>query len=410
MPTAKIIANWKKNVFDAVYWLEGEEPFYIDQVVEYAEKHLLAEAEQAFNMTIFYGKDADWAQVINACKRYSVFAEKQVVILKEAQHMGQIEKLLSYIENPLSSTIFIVAHKDKNVDGRSALAKALKTKAVVVSTKKMYDNKLPEWVMTWVSERGYQINAKAVQIIVDHIGNDLNRIQNELEKLIESNRANGHTIKLLFANYPHMPTGQLPEKDFFEQLVAFAKKHDILIVHDNPYSFILNETPSSLLSINGAIDVVLELNSLSKSSNMAGWRVGMLIASKQHIKEVLRFKSNMDSGMFLPLQLAAAKALSLDKDWYDSINKIYRERRTKVFELLDLLKCDYAKDQVGMFVWAKIPAKYKNGYELSDEVLYNSNVFITPGGIFGSAGDNYIRVSLCGSIERFEEAIRRINT
>ena len=184
MPTAKIIANWKKNVFDAVYWLEGEEPFYIDQVVDYAEKHLLAEAEQAFNMTIFYGKDADWAQVINACKRYPVFAEKQVVILKEAQHMGQIEKLLSYIENPLSSTIFIVAHKDKNVDGRSALAKALKTKAVVVSTKKMYDNKLPEWVMTWVTERGYQINAKAVQIIVDHIGNDLNRIQNELEKLI----------------------------------------------------------------------------------------------------------------------------------------------------------------------------------------------------------------------------------
>jgi DNA polymerase-3 subunit delta len=184
MPTSKIIANWKKNVYDAIYWLEGEEPFYIDQVVEFAEKHLLPEAEQAFNLTIFYGKDADWAQVLNACKRYPVFAEKQVVILKEAQHMGQIEKLLSYVEQPLSSTIFIVAHKDKNVDGRSALAKALKTKAVVVSTKKMYDNKLPDWVMNWVAERGYQISSKAVQIIVDHIGNDLSRIQNELEKLI----------------------------------------------------------------------------------------------------------------------------------------------------------------------------------------------------------------------------------
>lgn len=184
MPISKIIANWKNNVFDAVYWLEGEEPFYIDQVVEYAEKHLLAEGERAFNLTLFYGKDADWAQVINACKRYPVFAEKQVVILKEAQHMNQIDKLLSYIDKPLSSTIFIVAHKDKNVDGRSALAKALKTKAVVVSTKKMYDNKLPEWVMGWVTERGYQISPKAVQIIVDHIGNDLSRIQNELEKLI----------------------------------------------------------------------------------------------------------------------------------------------------------------------------------------------------------------------------------
>jgi DNA polymerase-3 subunit delta len=184
MPISKIIANWKKNVFDAVYWLEGEEPFYIDQLVNYAEKHLLAEEEQAFNLTIFYGKDADWTQVINACKRYPVFAEKQVVIIKEAQHMGQLDKLLSYIENPLSSTILIVAHKDKNVDGRSVLAKTLKTKAIVLSTKKMYDNKLPEWVSGWVAERGYQISPKAVQIIVDHIGNDLNRIQNELEKLI----------------------------------------------------------------------------------------------------------------------------------------------------------------------------------------------------------------------------------
>ena len=184
MPISKIIANWKKNVFDAVYWLEGEEPFYIDQLVNYAEKQLLSEEELAFNLTIFYGKDADWAQVINACKRYPVFAERQVVIIKEAQHMGQLDKLLSYIENPLSSTILIVAHKDKNVDGRSVLAKTLKTKAVVLSTKKMYDNKLPEWVSGWVADRSYQIAPKAVQIIVDHIGNDLNRIQNELEKLI----------------------------------------------------------------------------------------------------------------------------------------------------------------------------------------------------------------------------------
>ena len=183
MPTSKIITNWKKKVFDAIYWLEGEEPFYIDQVVEYAEKHLLPEADQAFNLSVFYGKDAQWPDVINACKRYPVFAEKQVVILKEAQHMGQIDKLLSYVENPLSSTIFIVAHKDKNVDGRSALAKALKTKAVVVSTKKMYDSKLPEWVSGWVSDHQFQIAPKAIQMIVDHIGNDLNRIQNELEKL-----------------------------------------------------------------------------------------------------------------------------------------------------------------------------------------------------------------------------------
>ncbi|MDE3234668.1 MAG: aminotransferase class I/II-fold pyridoxal phosphate-dependent enzyme [Bacteroidota bacterium] len=215
-------------------------------------------------------------------------------------------------------------------------------------------------------------------------------------------------VKLMFVNYPHMPTGQLPEQEFFEQLVAFAKANGILIVHDNPYSFILNDNPQSLLSVAGAKDVVLELNSLSKSQNMAGWRVGMLCGSKQNIDDVLKFKSNMDSGMFLPLQLAAAKALSLDKSWYDGVNKVYRERREKVFELLDLLQCEYAKNQVGMFVWAKIPAQYKDGYELSDKVLYNANVFITPGGIFGTAGEEYIRVSLCGSIERFEEAINRI--
>ncbi len=215
-------------------------------------------------------------------------------------------------------------------------------------------------------------------------------------------------VKLMWVNYPHMPTGQLPSKLLFEKLVAFAKKHQILICHDNPYSFILNETPMSLLMIEGAKEVVIELNSLSKSQNMAGWRVGMLIAAEERINEILRFKSNMDSGMFLPVQLAAAKALSLDKSWYDSVNKIYQARREKVFELLDVLKCVYSKEQVGMFVWAKIPSEYKDGYALSDKVLYDANVFITPGGIFGSAGNDYIRVSLCGSVEKFSEAIKRI--
>ena len=217
-------------------------------------------------------------------------------------------------------------------------------------------------------------------------------------------------VKLLFVNYPQMPTGTNGNKTLFEKIVAFGKQHNILIVHDNPYSFILNDKPLSLLAVEGAKDVVIELNSLSKSHNMAGWRMGMLCGAKERIDEVLRFKSNMDSGMFLPAQLAAAKALSLEEEWHNEVNKIYNERRVKVFELLDLLNCTYSTIQVGMFVWAKIPSKYKTGYEVSDEVLYNSNVFITPGGIFGSAGDGYIRVSLCGSIERFEEAIDRIKT
>lgn len=224
-------------------------------------------------------------------------------------------------------------------------------------------------------------------------------------------------IKGWFVNYPHMPTGANGNKALFEKIVDFGKKHNILIIHDNPYSFILNDAPISLLSVDGAKDIVIELNSLSKSHNMAGWRVGTLCSSKEHIDNVLKFKSNMDSGMFLPLQLAAAKALQLDKDWHDGLNSIYAERRKKVFEIMDLLGCEYSKNQVGMFVWAKVDATKLSeikehqlgiGGLLSDNVLYNSNVFITPGGIFGSAGNDYIRISLCGSIERFEEAITRI--
>lgn len=214
--------------------------------------------------------------------------------------------------------------------------------------------------------------------------------------------------KLMFVNYPHMPTGQLPTKELFTKLVAFAKKHQILLVNDNPYSFILNDKPLSILSIPGAKEVAIELNSLSKSHNMAGWRIGMLVGAKQRIDEILRFKSNMDSGMFLPLQLAAAKALQLGEDWHREVNKIYKARRLKVVELLHLLHCSFDEKQAGLFMWAAIPAGYKDGYELADKILYQSNVFITPGGIFGNAGDKYVRISLCSSEEKLIEAIARI--
>lgn len=216
-------------------------------------------------------------------------------------------------------------------------------------------------------------------------------------------------VKLMFVNYPHMPTGQQVGTGLFEELVHFAKEHHILLVHDNPYSFILNDNPVSLMTVPGAKEVALELNSLSKSHNMAGWRVGMLCGSKERIEEVLRFKSNMDSGMFMPLQLAAAKALSLGADWYSHINSIYAERRTKVYQILDLLNCRYELTQVGLFVWAKIPDHYEDAYTLSDEILYGANVFLTPGGIFGSQGNRYIRISLCGDLSRFEQAITRIS-
>ncbi len=215
-------------------------------------------------------------------------------------------------------------------------------------------------------------------------------------------------VKILFVNYPHMPTGQLPSAALFSRLVGWAARHQVLLVHDNPYSFILNDHPMSLLQVKGAMENVIELNSLSKSHNMAGWRVGVLIAARERIDEILRFKSNMDSGMFLPVQLAAAKALSLGKEWFSSLNAIYRERQQAVFRLLENLGCDFSRDQAGLFVWAKVPGTYADGYALSDKVLYQANVFITPGGIFGDAGKDYVRVSLCCPVTRIEAAIERI--
>ena len=229
-----------------------------------------------------------------------------------------------------------------------------------------------------------------------------------LGSLIKARDKGDGRASVFFVNYPHMPTGQLPAFSFFEALVAFAKENNLLLVHDNPYSFILNDKPLSILAAEGAKAVAVELNSLSKSQNMAGWRVGMLCGAKQRIEEVLRFKSNMDSGMFLPVQLAAAKALTLGKEWYDEVNTVYRMRREKVYDLLELLKCTFSRDQAGMFLWAAVPEVYKDGYELADAILYKANVFITPGGIFGSAGNGYIRISLCGSVERFDEAIQRV--
>jgi LL-diaminopimelate aminotransferase len=227
----------------------------------------------------------------------------------------------------------------------------------------------------------------------------------DIDKL--SKRKDLNKVKLMWLNYPNMPTGAKATKEFFEELVAFAKENQILLINDNPYSFVLNTEHLSLLSVEGAREVALELNSLSKSHNMAGWRVGMLAGKSEFLSDILRFKSNMDSGMFLPVQLAAVQALSNDQHWFDELNTIYKVRQEKVFELLHFLACKFDPKQTGMFVWAKIPSNYKSGYELSDKILYDAKVFITPGGIFGSRGDKFIRVSLCSNLEIFEEAIKR---
>ena len=184
MSADKIINEWKKKKFKPVYWLEGEEEFFIDQVMDYAEHHLLSEAEAGFNKTVFYGKDANWADVVTACRRYPMFAERQVVLLKEAQQMRDVEKLEMYVDHPLSSTVFVVSYKEKKVDGRSKFAKLLKEKGEVFTTKKLYDYQMPEWTSELIKSKGYTISNKALLLLVDHIGNDLSRMHNEIEKVL----------------------------------------------------------------------------------------------------------------------------------------------------------------------------------------------------------------------------------
>jgi LL-diaminopimelate aminotransferase len=214
-------------------------------------------------------------------------------------------------------------------------------------------------------------------------------------------------VKLMWLGYPHMPTGARGSLALFEKLIAFAKKHNLLLVNDNPYSFVLNDNPMSLLQVEGALDVALEMNSLSKTFNMAGWRVGMVLGNATLIDAVLKIKSNMDSGMFYGIQKGAVAALNSDKSWFEDMNKIYRKRRVLTEQLAEKLGCEVYKEGVGLFVWAKLPAGIESSEAFIDEILIKKSIFITPGTIFGSNGEGYIRFALCVKEEKIEEAISR---
>lgn len=214
-------------------------------------------------------------------------------------------------------------------------------------------------------------------------------------------------VKLMWVSYPHMPTGATANSLQFETLVAFAKKHNILLVNDNPYSFVLSKNPLSILSVKGAKDTALELNSLSKTFNMAGWRVGMVLGNEKNVNAILKVKSNMDSGMFYGIQKGAIEALKSGKEWFDQLDTIYKARRKLMFQLADKLGCTYDPDAVGMFVWAKLPNGSPNSEDFIDRILYDKNIFIAPGTIFGSNGEGYIRFSLCVTKSKIKEAFER---
>ena len=215
------------------------------------------------------------------------------------------------------------------------------------------------------------------------------------------------TVKLMWVNYPHMPTGAKATENLFKKLIAFGKKHQLLIINDNPYSFVLNDTPLSILGTEGAKETAIELNSLSKSFNMAGWRVGMLLGAKPILEEVLKVKTQMDSGMFYGIQQGAIAALKVSSGWFENMNEIYQKRRKLIWQIAEALDCTFDKNTSGMFVWAKIPAG-KKAENIVDDLLYKHHIFIAPGTIFGSKGEGYIRFSLCVPEEKIKEALDRL--
>ena len=236
---------------------------------------------------------------------------------------------------------------------------------------------------------------------------NLDEANNWCPNIAELEKEDLSKVKIMWLNYPHMPTGAKATESVFKTLIAFAKKHDILLVNDNPYSFILNKEPLSLLSIEGSKSHCLELNSLSKTFNMAGWRVGMLLGNHELLNAVLKVKSNMDSGMFYGIQKGAIEALNSSKMWFLSLNSVYEQRRKLIWELVTKLNCSFDEQASGLFVWAKLPPFFESE-EFIDKLLKEHNIFITPGTIFGSQGEGYVRFSLCATTEEIEEAIARV--
>lgn len=259
-----------------------------------------------------------------------------------------------------------------------------------------------------IPDPGYPTYASVTKLVqADPVTYALREENNWWPDFKELERMDLSRVKMMWVNYPHMPTGSQASRELFEALLAFGKKHRILIVNDNPYSFILNENPRSILSVPGAKEVAIELNSLSKTFNMAGWRVGMVVGNATLLKAILKVKSNMDSGMYYGIQLGAVKALNISQDWFRQMNAIYEKRREIVWKICDLLQCSYDRRSSGMFVWARIP-EGMSSEGMSDEILYKHDVFITPGHVFGKQGEGYIRFSLCIPEEKMLEVQKRL--
>ena len=262
-----------------------------------------------------------------------------------------------------------------------------------------------------IPDPGYPAYAAATKIAGGVVrAYDLKEENNWLPDLKALQEQDLSMVRIMWVNYPHMPTGAQASRAQLYELVSFAERNGILLCHDNPYSFILNDLPLSIFSVKGVSEHVLELNSLSKSHNMAGWRVGMVAGNRKHIENILIAKSNVDSGMFLGIQKAAIEALKMPREWYESLNETYRERRELAWQIMEELKCSYSRDQAGLFVWGKVRDEVEEVSCLVDDILYKAGVFVTPGFIFGKNGNRYIRISLCADTGQLNSALNRIKS
>lgn len=328
---------------------------------------------------------------------------------KEAQR-PDVHKYMSYQGEPILRKAFADWYKryyNVDVDFKSEVLPLLGSKEGLMHICQTFLN-VGDKVL--VPNPGYPTYSAAVKlsggVMVPY---SLNKQTGFLPDFEAIEAAGLEGVKMMLVNYPNMPTGQTPTPDLFEKLVAFGSKHNILIIHDNPYSFVRNPKPMSILQVEGAMEVAMELNSLSKGHSMAGWRVGAIFAKKEWIDAILCFKSNMDSGMFYPLQAASVEALGLGDEWFSELNKTYYEREKYGYELLDALGCKYIKGQAGLFIWAEVPEWFEGDcFAFSDKVLAECDVFVTPGGIFGSEGTRNIRISLCVTAELLAKAAGKI--
>ena len=330
-------------------------------------------------------------------------------LAKEAQR-PDVHKYMSYQGEPILRKAFADWYKryyNVDVDFRSEVLPLLGSKEGLMHICQTFLN-VGDKVLVPIP--GYPTYSAAVKlsggVMVPYALNKQTGFLPDFEA-IEAAGLEG--VKMMLVNYPNMPTGQTPTPDLFEKLVEFGAKHNILIIHDNPYSFVRNPKPMSILQVEGAMEVAMELNSLSKGHSMAGWRVGAIFAKKEWIDAILCFKSNMDSGMFYPVQAAAETALSLGDEWFKELNDIYYAREKQGYELLDALGCTYRKGQAGLFIWAELPESYEgDSFQFSDEVMEKCDVFVTPGAIFGSEGKRYVRITLCCPAELLEKAAQRV--